>query len=1535
LRLMSHIPVVLMGETGCGKTRLVKFFSQLYEKEYQPANVENILIHVKVHGGTTAEFLSDEVTRAERLSRSNWSRLSAGSQPTTKTPNPITCLLFFDEANTTEHVGLIKEIMCDLSVNGRAIDVQRGLKMIAAVNPYRKHSDERIRQLENAGLGFYKSSERIWTSTGWIPMRQLVYRVQPLPTSLQPLVWDFGQLEKSVESVYTRQLVRRRLVQSTEQEVSLIVELLTVSQEFMRSRDDECSFVSIRDIERVILVTNWFLAKSNIIFPRMSAKLTTSEEAANLSDLMRSFLLSLLVCYHCCLFSQDARLNYRTSLSEKLNLTAQDILNEAVKCQLVFVEEIDLNNKNIACNAALLENVFMMIVCIELRIPLFIVGKPGSSKSLAKSIVIQAMKGPNSTSELFRQFKTAYFVNFQCSPLTTSEMILKTFEEAHKIQESCNTEKLVAVVNLDEIGLAEASESMPLKTLHPLLESNTDVDPKSEQRVAVIGISNWALDPAKMNRGIFVARGDPDITELIDTAKGICETSGLDDSFKAHLAAIARGYLQICTQACEYKREFFGLRDFYSLIKMLNTMCKETPLNWTKLEYALRRNFGGLEIDILEPFRDIPLPARHEETPASSLKTYNLIESALTGEFTNGLGRYLLFLTDNNTAVDLIQAYMGDLSSVQVIFGSSFRLDQEYTEICRNVSLIKNSMELGRTLILLNTYNLYESLYDALNQYYYEFAGQKYVDLGLGTHRVKCSVHENFRLIIIAEKSAVYDTKRFPIPLLNRLEKHFLNSALMLTSEQRELVDELDKWQSGLLRKQPRFTKLNEIFIGFSSDTNASLIRWLCSINSSNASEAEIVQQAKVHLLKCASPEFVLRSQDASLKVEYFQNQAHLALEDLLRYHLEKSNDANRLVQITSHSKSSVFNVDLNSLGFDSVQRCLVNTFDTQLQFIDRLKSFLGSFSNRLLLLQIEINSKYDNDLLACVRHLIVETIREWDWKRWETRAAEQRVAIALVVLVPRENVKILTGGGCQFGSCWSCYHVDELESTSNDLVAFDVQRQPLSELLKKSDVDKLRVLFKRLAQSSCSMLVDKTIERTITRVDLFIRLCEDNTLVYSMAKRLFKLQLEKESLFMVDEMRTNWLLKEVAQAPYMGQYSTLRRARDNYIEGKLAPLLAYVLATVDSYANLDIYQSAVLSGHKWIANLWLSILDDESLCKLDYVDMRSKQDSHSKELTRFVCKSEWTQKMGVTLMQDRPSLPFFWLLVSHLGLLHASVKKPNAQVVVSSSDHVNQVGRLFQEGSLYKLLNESNVPYEQIFDFYLGDFLLINCHVNRLEELVIVKRVFVHAVNEQCTENGKTLRYGLPLAHYVYDRIGTKLDVYLKLSRFEPRLNTELRSLLPSDYHEFHLNACIRTLELFREDFTLTNLNLDRLFCLFQLVQQHFLTNGLAGNHQQATTTTGNQKLATIRELFQSLSVIRYLLDVFERYNFDEDLYAAAATDSEDSFIRLFNQHIKPIYLSHFSDPSQTVDFKKTNTILRLHSFVIQTNKILNETIK
>ena len=47
--------------------------------------------------------------------------------------------------------------------------------------------------------------------TGSIPLRQLVYRVLALPPSMQPLVYDFGQLTDLTEKDYIRQIVTDRV----------------------------------------------------------------------------------------------------------------------------------------------------------------------------------------------------------------------------------------------------------------------------------------------------------------------------------------------------------------------------------------------------------------------------------------------------------------------------------------------------------------------------------------------------------------------------------------------------------------------------------------------------------------------------------------------------------------------------------------------------------------------------------------------------------------------------------------------------------------------------------------------------------------------------------------------------------------------------------------------------------------------------------------------------------------------------------------------------------------------------------------------------------------------------------------------------------------------------------------------------------------------------------------------------------------------------------------------------------------------------
>lgn len=79
------------------------------------------------------------------------------------------------------------------------------------------------------------------------------------------------------------------------------------------------------------------------------------------------------------------------------------------RCQNVLLDNMKLG-PNIAKNAALRENIFMMAICIELRIPLFLVGKPGTSKSLAKSIIQDSMNGPYSHTDLLKSFKHVCFL---------------------------------------------------------------------------------------------------------------------------------------------------------------------------------------------------------------------------------------------------------------------------------------------------------------------------------------------------------------------------------------------------------------------------------------------------------------------------------------------------------------------------------------------------------------------------------------------------------------------------------------------------------------------------------------------------------------------------------------------------------------------------------------------------------------------------------------------------------------------------------------------------------------------------------------------------------------------------------------------------------------------------------------------------------------------------------------------------------------------------------------------------------------------
>ena len=79
----------------------------------------------QIHGGITDKDVTNFVLRAETIAEENKEESSE-----------MDTVVFFDEANTTDSIGLIKEIMCDRRLNGRPIS--KDLKFIAACNPYRR-----------------------------------------------------------------------------------------------------------------------------------------------------------------------------------------------------------------------------------------------------------------------------------------------------------------------------------------------------------------------------------------------------------------------------------------------------------------------------------------------------------------------------------------------------------------------------------------------------------------------------------------------------------------------------------------------------------------------------------------------------------------------------------------------------------------------------------------------------------------------------------------------------------------------------------------------------------------------------------------------------------------------------------------------------------------------------------------------------------------------------------------------------------------------------------------------------------------------------------------------------------------------------------------------------------------------------------------------------------------------------------------------------------------------------------------------------
>ena len=329
--------------------------------------------------------------------------------------------------------------------------------------------------------------------------------------------------------------------------------------------------------------------------------------------------------------------------------TMQDIQSQEEELLVRRGKNVNRIPEDIAVNEPLRENLLTLFICIYSKTPLFICGKPGSSKTISVNIIHKIFNSKfwdiNQKDLLsFNFYKPIRLVYYQGSIQSTDQGIERVFLDAkNKLVESTNETPLMF---FDEIGLAELSPYNPLKILHKYLEYSADDelqnkrmsqllggprdrvlipgkegthsglaraaggDPNGPQDLSIpfVGISNWTIDISKMNRNVYLSRPKPENAVLYQTALIILEkeikTEFQQKVHKQDLSGLSKvvsaaysSFRQVQFADFPHKN-FHSLRDYYWFLKHIGQRVNEANIKCNKQKLlltieSLYKNFAG------------------------------------------------------------------------------------------------------------------------------------------------------------------------------------------------------------------------------------------------------------------------------------------------------------------------------------------------------------------------------------------------------------------------------------------------------------------------------------------------------------------------------------------------------------------------------------------------------------------------------------------------------------------------------------------------------------------------------------------------------------------------------------------------------------------------------------------------------------------------------------------------------------------------------------------------------------------------------
>ena len=544
-------------------------------------NGENTLEIVNIHPGITDDILCQIMEKVDQKA---------------KNMKDKELWLFFDEINTCLSLSLLTEIYINRTYNGKRFS--DNIRLIGACNPYRKRKGNK----EKYGLSRSNDNEN-----------ELVYLVQPLPQSLLYYVFSFGSIDEEDEKKYIHSIIEKLFTKEEKILHEITRDVISESHKYLRNTYDP-SVVSLREIARFSKCIEFFMdyfAKKNDFY---TVKNIIEKRINNIkNNKLRSIICSIYLCYYIRLTDQNIRFNFEAILrpfllkliNNDINYIAKggDLIKEIKNKELTdeistrpeeiinnfsdflrieqdyLLNQIELD-KGIGKNTLLKENIFLLFLSVVTNIPLIIIGKPGTGKSLSAQLINKSMRGKYSKNKFFQQYPQIIQTYFQGSESTQPEDVERLFRKAENKMESykkrCKKEELPIIMTLfDELGLAERSESNPLKVLHHKLEYTG-----KEEGISFVGISNYSLDAAKVNRALVLSVPDLDqkLDDLIETSLNIVESISEKLKKEPIFKIISNTYFRY-KELLQIIKELVVYKQYVSIKKQINSSSIKPKIN--------------------------------------------------------------------------------------------------------------------------------------------------------------------------------------------------------------------------------------------------------------------------------------------------------------------------------------------------------------------------------------------------------------------------------------------------------------------------------------------------------------------------------------------------------------------------------------------------------------------------------------------------------------------------------------------------------------------------------------------------------------------------------------------------------------------------------------------------------------------------------------------------------------------------------------------------------------------------------------------